>query len=158
MADTSVEDAPKPSRADHAMAAIDAALAPVLGHLKADAGPVHASTLIHALSSIRQAFTHLVYGPPDPVEAPGESLDVAGMQKRYSAAYTAYVEQCHADGVEPDDLPTYVANQARDDNMAAGQKEDMELAGYENSDGTLTDAGKAAVDQSKDAAGEKLFA
>src|SRR5665213_1360982 len=66
---------------DHAMTAVDAALAPVLGRLRADMGPVNTSTLIHVVNSIRQALAHVVYGAPDPVEITGESLDIAGLQK-----------------------------------------------------------------------------
>lgn len=103
------------SAEDNAMAAVDAALAPAIGALKANAGLVHSSTLVHVLGCVRQTLAHAIYGAPDPAEVNGESLDVAGLQRRNGDAYRAYVEQCKADGVEPDDLPTFVNNQARDE-------------------------------------------
>lgn len=130
-----------PTAEDHAMAAVDSALAPVLLKLRADAGPVHSSTLIHFAACVRQALAHVLYGAPDPVDNGGESLDMLGLQRRNGDAYRAYAEQCKADGVEPDDLPTFVANKTRDEDGAAAMKEDMEEAGFEDPDGNLTVAG-----------------
>lgn len=152
----SMSPTPAPTPEDNAMSAIDGAFAPVLARLRADAGPVHSTTLVAVIGSIRQALAHAVYGAPDPVDTTGESLDIATLQKRHATAYAAYLEQCKADGVDPDDLPTYVANQARDDDAAAAQKTDMELAGFEEPDGTLTPSGKAA--RGKTSAADKLFA
>ena len=153
------EPGPTPALApeDHAMSAVDAALAPVLGRLRADMGPVNTATLIHVVNSIRQAMAHVVYGAPDPVEITGESLDIAGLQRRHGTAYRAYVEQCKADGNNsPDDLPTWVAAQREDpangEHLTAAElATDDPLAAYDADQG-------AAQTRANRAAAMKLFA
>ena len=73
--------AAEPSKEDLAMAHVDAALAPA-HRLAEDLGPVNHGTLAAVLASIRQAFAHLVYGPPEPSEHDGESLDMLGEQRK----------------------------------------------------------------------------
>lgn len=90
--DDAPDETPAPLKEDALMAHVDLALGRA-HQMSNDLGPVNHSTLAAVLQSIRQAFARLIYGPPDPAEPTGESLDMLGEQRKAALQTNAKVEE-----------------------------------------------------------------
>lgn len=80
-----IAETPEDTPEQRSMDGVDAALAPIFRNSGSGVGVVHHSELMHAARCFRQALACVIF-PPEPVAAPGESLDVHGDQIRAQRA------------------------------------------------------------------------